>query len=186
MTIRKSSISIDGLPKGTATVYTQDDNGDLVVAVPGFDAYWTPGGSGLVSTAEDYMRFALMLWNRGEYQGVRVLQSETIADMIELHMPDCVLASVGLEGIGWGLGMAVTADEELAKIPTSNGDFYWSGYYGTAFYVSPSAGQVGVILSQNEPQDLQDGGEGGPIPLYIAQAIARAGVPEKPQAETPE
>ena len=172
-----SYLSADGLPKGTATVYTQDDNGDLVVAVPGFDAYWTPGGSGLVSTAEDYMRFALMLWNRGEYQGVRVLQSETIAEMTELHMPDSVLASVGLEGIGWGLGMAVTGDEELAKIPASNGDFYWSGYYGTAFYVSPSTGQVGVILSQNEPQDLQDGGEGGPIPLYIAQAIARAGVP---------
>lgn len=174
-----SYLSADGLPEGTATVYTQDENGDLIVSNPRFDAYWTPGGSGLVSTAEDYMRFALMLWNQGEYQGVRLLKPETLAEMTELHMPEGVLSSVGMEGVGWGLGMAVTADGETAMIPSSNGDFYWAGYYGTAFYVSPSTGQVGVILSQNEPQGMTEEGVGGPIPLYIAQAIAQAGAPEQ-------
>ncbi len=38
---------------------------------------WTPGGTGLVSTATDYMRFALMLWNEGEYDGVRILETDT-------------------------------------------------------------------------------------------------------------
>lgn len=172
-------MSAKGLPNGTATVYTQDDNGDLVVSKPGFDAYWTPGGSGLISTAEDYMRFALMLWNGGEYQGTRILQQTTITEMTRLHMPEGVLASVGLEGIGWGLGMAVTADGELSKIPSSTGDFYWSGYYGTAFFVSPSTGQVGVILSQNEPKGLGEDGVGGPVPVYIAQAIGQSGAPSR-------
>ncbi|CAA0081108.1 putative protein [Halioglobus japonicus] len=171
-------LTADGLPANIATVYTQDENGDLVDSTPAFDAYWTPGGSGLVSTAEDYMRFALMLWNGGEYQGVRLLQAETIDEMTELHMPEGVLATVGAEGIGWGLGMAVTADGDTALIPSNTGDYYWAGYYGTIFFVSPTTGQVGVILSQNEPQGIGEDSVGGPIPLYIAQAIAHAGVPE--------
>ena len=170
-------LNAGGLPEGTATVYTQDDSGDLVVSTPDFDAYWTPGGSGLVSTAPDYMRFALMLFNGGEYQGVRLLQEETIADMTKLHMPEGVLGTVGAQGIGWGLGMAVTADGDTALIPSNTGDYYWAGYYGTIFFVSPTTGQVGVILSQNEPQGIGEDSVGGPIPLYIAQAIAHAGAP---------
>lgn len=175
-----SYLAAEGLPDGTATVYTQDDNGDLVVATPSIDAYWTPGGSGLISTAEDYMRFALMLWNGGEYQGVRLLQPATIAEMTELHMPQGVLGSVGVEGVGWGLGMAVTADGEVATIPSSTGDYYWAGYYGTIFFVSPATGQVGLILTQNQPQGMGEDGVGGPVPLYVAQAIAHAGAPKKP------
>jgi CubicO group peptidase (beta-lactamase class C family) len=167
----------DGLPDGTATVYTQDENGDLIVSTPSFDAYWTPGGSGLISTAPDYLRFALMLWNGGEYQGVRLLQKATIAEMTKLHMPKGVFGTVGVEGVGWGLGMAVTADGDTATLPSKTGDFYWSGYFGTIFFVSPTTGQVGVILSQNEPQGITKDGVGGPIPVYIAQAIAHAGAP---------
>lgn len=163
--------------EGVATVYTQDGNGDLAVAEPRFDAYWTPGGSGLVSNAEDYMRFALMLWNGGEYQGVRILEAETIAEMRSLHMPEGVLSTIGMEGLGWGLGVAVAADSEASMVPDSNGDFWWSGYFGTTFFVSPSTGLVGVILSQNEPKGFDDGGESGPIHLFIAQAIAQAGAP---------
>ncbi len=167
-----------GLPEGTAAVYTQDESGDLIVATPDFDAYWTPGGSGLISTAQDYMRFALMLWNGGEYQGVRLLQKATIAEMTKLHMPEGVLDAVGAEGIGWGLGMAVTADGDTALIPSKTGDYYWAGYFGTIFYVSPTTGQVGVILSQNEPKGIGEDTVGGPIPVYIAQAIAHAGAPK--------
>lgn len=167
----------DRLPDGTATVYTQDENGDLIVSTPSIDAYWTPGGSGLISTAPDYLRFALMLWNGGEYQGVRLLQKATIAEMTKLHMPKGVFGTVGVEGVGWGLGMAVTADGDTATIPSKTGDFYWSGYFGTIFFVSPTTGQVGVILSQNEPQGITKDGVGGPIPVYMAQAIAHAGAP---------
>lgn len=161
----------EGQRQELATVYTQDANGDLVLAPLPYDTDWTPGGGGLVSTAADYMRFALMLYNGGEYQGARILRRETVGNMTRLHVPDGVLAEEGIEGLGWGLGMAVVADEEASLTPDRNGDFWWSGYYGTTFFVSPSTGLVGVIFSQNEPGEFS----GLPVEVYVIQAIALAG-----------
>jgi len=154
-----------------ATVYTQDENGDLILAPLPYDTDWTPGGGGLVSTAADYMRFALMLWNGGEYQGVRILKKETVDNMRRLHVPGGVLAAEDIEGLGWGLGMAVVADADASLTPDRTGDFWWSGYYGTTFFVSPETGLVGVIMSQNEPGEFS----GLPIEIYVIQGIAFAG-----------
>jgi CubicO group peptidase (beta-lactamase class C family) len=155
-----------------ATVYTQDENGDLILAPLPYDTDWTPGGGGLVSTAADYMRFALMLWNGGEYQGVRILQPETVDNMRRLHVPGGVLADEDIEGLGWGLGMAVVADEDATITPDRTGDFWWSGYYGTTFFVSPETGLVGVVLSQNEPGEFS----GLPIEIFLVQGLAFAGL----------
>ena len=155
-----------------ATVYTQDADGNLVPITPESDASFPEGGSGLVSTAGDYLRFALMLWNGGSYRGVRILEEDTVKQMQQLHVPTGVLAHEGIEGIGWGLGVAVTADADASLIPDRNGDFWWAGYFGTAFFVSPETGLVGVILSQNEPGDYSD----TPIAVYVAQALAFAGL----------
>ena len=155
-----------------ATVYTQDENGDLVEASPRVYRGWHPGGGGLVSTAADYMRFALMLWNDGEYRGTRILRPDTLALMQQLHVPGGVLADVDIEGIGWGLGMAVVADEDASLTPDRTGDFWWSGYFGTTFVVSPSTGLVGVILTQNEPGEFS----GLPYEVYVLQGLALAGI----------
>lgn len=156
-----------------ATVYTQDQNGDLVEAALAHSATdWTPGGSGLVSTAPDYLRFALMLWNGGEYQGVRILQQSTVDEMRRLHVPGGVLAEQDIEGLGWGLGMAVVADADATIMADRNGDFWWSGYLGTTFFVSPQSGLTGVILSQNEPGEFS----GLPVEIFIIQALAYAGL----------
>jgi CubicO group peptidase (beta-lactamase class C family) len=161
-----------------ARIYTQAENGDLVPADPDFDAeHWTPGGSGLISTAGDYMRFALMLWNRGAYDGTRILSEETVTEMTRLHVPAGVLAAQeldgdGIEGLGWGLGLSVVADSDRTPFMDRDGDFWWGGYYGTTFFVSPESGLVAVILSQNEPGPHSD----LPIALYVAQALAFAGL----------
>lgn len=152
-----------------ARIYTQDDDGNLIPA-PGptyHAADWTPGGSGLISTAPDYMRFALMLWNGGEYGGVRILQSETVERMRKLEVKSGVLANFGIEGLGFGLGVSVVADAEKTIMPSRPGDFWWSGAYGTHFWVSPSTGVVLVVLQQNKM-----GGDGGtPIAPFIVQQI---------------
>lgn len=156
-----------------ATVYTQDENGELIEAALAHSATdWTPGGSGLVSTAPDYLRFALMLWNGGEYQGVRILQRSTVNDMRRLHVAGGVLADQDIEGLGWGLGMAVVADADASLMADRNGDFWWSGYLGTTFFVSPETGLVGVIMSQNEPSEFS----GLPAEIFIIQALAYAGL----------
>ena len=156
-----------------ATVYTQDENGELVNASLTHDAKdWTPGGGGLISTASDYMRFALMLWNGGEYQSVRILQKATVDSMRRLHVPDGVLQDADIEGLGWGLGMAVVADADATLTTDRTGDFWWSGYLGTVFFVSPQTGLVGVVISQNEPGEFS----GLPYQIFIIQALAFAGL----------
>src|SRR2546428_8664200 len=45
------------------------------------------GGGGLLSTAGDYLRFAQMLLNGGELDGHRVLKRETVALMMQNHLP---------------------------------------------------------------------------------------------------
>jgi CubicO group peptidase (beta-lactamase class C family) len=118
------------------------------------------------------MRFALMLWNNGEYRGTRILRVDTLTQMQQLHVPDGVLADADIEGIGWGLGMAVVADEEASLTPDRTGDFWWSGYFGTTFVVSPSTGMVAVILTQNEPGEFS----GLPYEVYVLQGLALAGM----------
>ena len=154
-----------------AVVYTQAENGDLEQAPLQIDSNWNEGGSGLVSTASDYMRFALMLWNQGEYDGVRILSEEMISNMIHPHIESGVFESRGAEGLGWGLGIGIVTEEE-ASIPSSKGVVFWGGYYGTTFFVSPSTNLVGVILSQNEMSEYSGEYQ---VPIYTVQAIALSG-----------
>ena len=157
-----------------ATMYTQNSAGRLVAVerLGGDSLDWTPGGSGLVSTAGDYMRFALMLWNDGTYQDTQILKPETVALMTQPAVQSGVLVDEGIEGLGWGLGMAVVVDGDATANFDRTGDYWWSGFYGTTFFVSPTTGLVGVVLSQNQP------GPYSPTPyvVYLAQALAFFGL----------
>ncbi|PWE16642.1 serine hydrolase [Marinicauda salina] len=138
-----------------AALYTHDDDGALV-RVPAADdgvlnAADEAGGAGLVSTAHDYMRFALMLAGGGELDGTRLLSAETVDRMTELHVgpertPDSMDAAD--TGYGLGVGVAYDGDDETIERP---GDFGWGGYFDTDFFVSPSTGLAGVIMAQEEP-----------------------------------
>jgi CubicO group peptidase (beta-lactamase class C family) len=136
-----------------ARIYTQDEDGHLVLVQKRIDEErdWTPGGGGLVSTVGDYMRFGLMMRNRGMLEGVRILEPETVEEMTRPHIESGVLVDQGLEGLGWGLGMSVVVDSEKSITIDRDGDFWWAGYFGTYWSVSPEADLVGVVLSQNEP-----------------------------------
>ena len=154
-----------------AQVYTQDSNGELVLAPKRIDSEWNEGGSGLVSTASDYMRFALMIWNGGEFDGVRILPKQVISDMKLPHVKKGVFARRDVKGLGWGLGVGIVVNED-STLPSKLGDIFWGGYYGTTFFISPSTGLVGVILSQNEMSPYSGGYQ---TPIYAIQAIALSG-----------
>ena len=154
-----------------AQVYTQDSDGELVLAPKRIDSEWNEGGSGLVSTASDYMRFALMIWNGGEFDGVRILPKQVISDMKLPHVKKGVFARRDVKGLGWGLGIGVVVSED-STLPSKLGDIFWGGYYGTTFFISPSTGLVGVILSQNEMSPYSGGYQ---TPIYAIQAIALSG-----------
>ncbi|MAP49265.1 MAG: serine hydrolase [Oceanicaulis sp.] len=139
-----------------AAVYTHGEDGlltrvasaDDAVSVAAFEA----GGAGLFSTANDYIRFAQMLANGGALEGARLLSADTVAAMRTAHvqadrMPD----RMDSMDLGYGYGVGVIYDGPGAHPVRAQGDFGWSGYFDTEFFVSPSTGVVAVIMSQEQP-----------------------------------
>lgn len=108
------------------------------------------GGGGLVGTAADYMRFAQMLLNGGELEGVRILGRKTIEIMTVDHLGD---APTGWLSPGWGFGLGFTVRNEagLDGTPGSVGEYYWFGVAGTSFWVDPTEELIGVFMIQIRP-----------------------------------
>jgi CubicO group peptidase (beta-lactamase class C family) len=111
------------------------------------------GGAGLVSTLQDYARFAQMLLNGGELDGVRILSpaavklidSNQLADDIHAKAQEAFSASSGL---GFGVDVAVTLDTAKAGTLGGLGSFGWGGAAGTNFCVDPSNDVVFVTMMQ--------------------------------------
>jgi CubicO group peptidase (beta-lactamase class C family) len=113
------------------------------------------GGAGAVSTAADYLRFAQMLLNGGELDGVRILSRTTIELMTSDHLGSRIAAPVtpgelllGTPGYTFGLGFAVRQGAGIAGVPGSAGEFMWAGYAGTYFWVDPKEQIAAVYMSQ--------------------------------------
>jgi len=111
------------------------------------------GGGGLVSTADDYLRFARMMLNKGELDGVRILSRKTIEYMTSDHLAG-VRGPAYLPGPGHGFGLGVAVRTAAGESPLigSVGDYYWGGYAGTYFWVDPSENLVAVWMMQGPGQ----------------------------------
>jgi CubicO group peptidase (beta-lactamase class C family) len=122
------------------------------------------GGGGLVSTAADYMRFCEMLRCGGALPGApeaeRLLSPKTLSLMRASHLPggrDLSDLSVSMfsesiyQGIGFGLGFAVTTDVAKTGIAGSNGEYWWGGLASTAFWIDPVEDISVVFLTQLVP-----------------------------------
>ena len=108
------------------------------------------GAGGLASTARDYFRFHQMMLNGGELEGTRILSRKTVELMTANHTGDKGIWLAG-PGYGFGLGYAIVTDLGPAGTPRSKGSFYWSGVYGTIFWVDPSEEIIGILLQQLRP-----------------------------------
>jgi CubicO group peptidase (beta-lactamase class C family) len=108
------------------------------------------GGGGLVSTAADYMRFAQMLLNKGELDGVRLLGRKTVERMTMNHLSEG-LHPFEMKEAGFGLGLAVITDMTMSASLTSDGVFGWAGAASTGFWVDPEEELIGLILLQFMP-----------------------------------
>ncbi len=115
------------------------------------------GGGGMLSTVHDYLRFAQMLANDGELDGVRILSRKMLHYMCSDHLVELPAAKSGLNylpgpGYGFGLGLAVRTAEGGAIIPGSVGDFTWSGVAGTYFWIDPQEKLLAIFLMQAPEQ----------------------------------
>ena len=108
-------------------------------------------GGGLVSTAADYMRFCLMLSNKGTLGEKRLLKTETVEEMIRNQLPNGVgEISRPPKGRGFGLGFAVRI-RKIDSAPSSLGEYEWLGGGGTEFWISPPDELVVITLTQRLP-----------------------------------
>jgi CubicO group peptidase (beta-lactamase class C family) len=117
------------------------------------------GGGGLLSTANDYHRFARMLLNGGELDGVRLLGPRTVQLMTRNHLPggaDLVtfgrpLVDILRPGYGFGLGFQVLVDPVATKSLSSLGEYGWGGAAGTEFWIDPSRELIAMFFTQIMP-----------------------------------
>jgi len=108
-------------------------------------AYFS-GAGGFQATADSYARFAMMLANRGELHGVRILSPRMAELMGSLYISDTLPGRPA--GEGYGLSVRVVSDPPARRTTLSKGSFGWSGAYGTHFFVDPSKNLVGVLMIQ--------------------------------------
>jgi CubicO group peptidase (beta-lactamase class C family) len=119
---------------------------------PGFEA----GGGGLISTADDYLKFARMMLNKGEVDGVRLVKAETVEMMTKNRLTEAQrqIPFMGLPfwlSQGFGLGVSVIADaEQHAWMGAgSKGAFGWPGAFGTWWQADPAEDMVVIYLIQD-------------------------------------
>ncbi|MDC3124970.1 beta-lactamase family protein [Gammaproteobacteria bacterium] len=113
------------------------------------------GGSGLVSSAEDYLKFAQMLLNGGKLGDVRIISRKSVELMSGNHLPDTFSSDAYLEtaggyrrGAGIGLTVGVLTDPAKAGQYGSKGMFFWGGAASTIFWIDPEEELVAVLMTQ--------------------------------------
>lgn len=100
-------------------------------------SFFPSGGGGLVSTAGDYMRFAQMLLNSGELDGVRILGKKTVELMRYPHHDNW-----------FGLGFSVVTRKDPPNTLDSVGNYGWSGAAATTFWIDPEEDLTALLMTQ--------------------------------------
>jgi CubicO group peptidase (beta-lactamase class C family) len=135
------------------TRYTRTPQGfERAGDMPFMNGIYFSGGGGLFSTAPDYARFALMLANGGELDGVRVLSPRTVDLMASVFVPDTVPGRPA--GEPHGLSVRVVTDPAARNTLLSEGTFGWSGAFGTHFWVDPKENLIAVVMTQTANMDF--------------------------------
>ncbi len=118
-----------------AKIYSRREG--KLAAQPGLQTGGVPyGGMGLYSTIGDYARFAQMLVNGGQLDGVRLLGRKTVELMMMNHLAGLARPTIGGDDAnGFGLGGAVRIEPARSGRPGSQGLFGWDGAASTYFRV---------------------------------------------------
>jgi CubicO group peptidase (beta-lactamase class C family) len=149
--------------------YRRPPNGGLVLAdaaTPGsrfvddgMPQTYFAGAGNLVASAPDYFRFAQMLLNGGELDGVRVLGRKSVELMRSNHIGDT--PALGMLGPGTRFGLAVSVLEDSGRAGTvaSRGVFRWGGATGVTFWIDPAEELIGIYMMQlwgHQPLRVRD------------------------------
>ncbi len=115
-----------------------------------------PGGWGLTSTLDDYMKFARMLVSKGRLGNAIILKPETISLMATNQLSDTIQQRMWLPSkgqVGFGIDFAVRLREPASTDENNGivGEFFWDGAASTLFWVDPVNDLTAVLLVQVMP-----------------------------------
>jgi len=149
-----------GLRERFPTLYQPDGHGGATPVAPADDEYRRLGahpfgGISLSATIEDYLRFAQMLLNGGELNGVRILAPRTVALMSANNLAPGTEKPDWMQGLGYGLGVAVVEDPAQAGNLGSAGEYGWPGVATTFFTINPKEDLVALLFAQYRPRDVR-------------------------------
>ena len=120
----------------------------------------TMGGSGLVTTVDDYMRFARMLLGEGELDGARILQPATVRLMATDSLDPRIgpedrswLTGKGTGGFGIDLFVRTAPPQSAEENRGTVGEFFWDGLPSMLFWVDPRQDMAVVFATQKIPFD---------------------------------
>jgi CubicO group peptidase (beta-lactamase class C family) len=135
-----------------ARTYRRTDNGklekeDVDLSYLLSQTYFS-GGAGLVSTASDYMRFAQMILNEGELDGVRIMSRKTVELMTSNSIGDLYSAFRSNSGDKFGYGFGIRTERGEYDELESLGIIGWDGAFYTRFWIDPEEQLISIFMSQ--------------------------------------
>jgi CubicO group peptidase (beta-lactamase class C family) len=148
-----------------AAMYTRNEDGTFTrqsdEEAYGYNSADWPlksGSFGLVSTLDDYMKFARMLLGGGKLDRARILKPETVKLMATDAMPKEVtdriwLPSKGQVGFGIDFAVRIAPPKDANESSGAVGEFFWDGAASTLFWVDPKNDIAAVLFTQMRPFD---------------------------------
>ena len=117
------------------------------------------GGGGLVSTIDDYMKYLKLLIDKGNHNGEPIIGSNTVELFMSIQTGSLSLSTLqkdqtlalesNLNGIGHALGGAFVMNPQESNFYFSpRGEFFWSGYAFTHFWIDPNEKISVVFMTQ--------------------------------------
>jgi len=119
------------------------------------------GGTGLIGSAGDYVRFLEALRTGGA-----PILSSAMVEALVTHAVDDVTVGMPGSGLGWGLGVSIVRDPAASGSPLSAGSWQWGGVYGHSYWVDPAAELSAVLLT-----NTAGAGMAGAFPEAVKRAV---------------
>lgn len=143
------SVEADG--KNHLELFTNPNLGiqDKMDREPAFES----GGAGLCSTVDDYMKFANMLVNGGELNGIRILQKRTVDFMTSARLTENLQKCFNnnmphLSGYTYCNFMRIAFEPGRCKYLSDYEEFGWDGWLGPYLSVDRKNNLTFVITMQ--------------------------------------
>ncbi|MDR9418597.1 serine hydrolase domain-containing protein [Gracilimonas sp.] len=127
--------------------YPEDDYGLITPNFPvsGAMTYYS-GGAGLTSSTADYHTFLSALHNGGAWNGVRILEEETV-DLMSSNQ----IGELDLDGNKFGYGLMITTEEGYEAGKRSAGSLSWGGAFQSTYWMDPEYDMVVILMTQVLP-----------------------------------